>query len=88
MSDDGMHDTSMEEELDYDHGEEILLGGAKKLVIVSFLASSVSPPFFVPGYLGVKMPGYLCRELTGPVVCTGFGEVGGMESISTGSILQ
>lgn len=34
MSDDSTHDTQMEE-LDYDHGEEILLGGAKKLVVVS-----------------------------------------------------
>lgn len=34
MSDDSIHDAQMEE-LDYDHGEEILLGGAKKLVVVS-----------------------------------------------------
>lgn len=40
-----MHDTSVEE-LDYDHGEEILLGGAKKLVIVSSLPIlSPSLPF-------------------------------------------
>lgn len=35
MSNDSMHDETQMEELDYDHGEEILLGGTKKLVVVS-----------------------------------------------------
>jgi hypothetical protein len=42
MSDDSTHDTQMEE-LDYDHGEEILLGGAKKLVVVSLAPTLLLP---------------------------------------------
>jgi len=59
-----MHDTSMEEELDYDHGEEILLGGAKKLVIVSIFLSAVLPLLSL-GNLEMRILHWLCWKSTG-----------------------
>lgn len=42
-----MQDEVQQEDLDYDHGEEILLGGNKKLVVVSSAFPVSLVPFVV-----------------------------------------